>query len=85
MPRKQLKRLTLPRYRALPLLSLLINVITVALPNPRLSLTRDAPSVSNVYIAVLTARDLTGKMDTTNSVNYWLLKPLRLSRTRNDF
>jgi serine/threonine-protein kinase RIO1 len=47
------------------------NAVTVEHPKFLESLTRDALNVSNVYIAVLTARDSTGKMGTTNSANYW--------------
>jgi len=62
------------------LIDLVINVTTAELLKVLQSLTRDALSVSNVYIAVLTARDSTGKLDTTNSVKYWLLKPQRKPR-----
>jgi len=47
------------------------NAVTVVHQKFLENLTRDALNVSNVYIAVLTARDSTGKMGTTNSANYW--------------
>jgi len=81
MSRKQLRISTRWNKKALKwLIDLVINVTTAELLKVLQSLTRDALSVSNVYIAVLTARDSTGKLDTTNSVKYWLLKPQRKPR-----